>query len=105
VIIALINTGMGLPPVVIGLFVALFLWRRGPLGSLHLIYTPTAMVMAQVLIIIPIITGLSLAAFQNIDPSALLQARALGASKAQALLVLLKESRLPTRRDSRIPGP
>jgi tungstate transport system permease protein len=94
-IIALINTGMGLPPVVVGLFVALFLWRMGPLGSFRLIYTPSAMVIAQVLIVVPIIAGLSLAAFQNVDPSALLQARALGASKGQALFVVLKESRLP----------
>jgi len=94
-IIAMINTGMGLPPVVVGLFVALFLWRIGPLGSLRLIYTPAAMVIAQVLIVVPIIAGLSLAAFQNVDPAASLQARALGATKAQALLVILKESRLP----------
>jgi tungstate transport system permease protein len=94
VLVSLINTGMGLPPVVVGLFVALFLWRTGPLGGLRLIYTPAAMVIAQVIIVVPIITGLSLAAFQNIDPLAVLQARALGASNLQAALVLFREARL-----------
>ena len=94
-LVALINTGMGLPPVVVGLFVALFLWRSGPLGSLGLIYTPAAMIIAQVVIVIPIIAGLSLAAFQNVDPAAALQARALGASRLQASLVLFREARLP----------
>lgn len=94
-VIALINTGMGLPPVVVGLFVALFLWRSGPLGPMHLIYTPAAMVIAQAIIVFPIITGLSLAAFQSVDPLAVLQARALGATNIQARLVLFREARLP----------
>ena len=52
---ALVNTGMGLPPVVVGLFVSIFLWRSGPLGFLELIYSPSAMVMAQVIIAFPIV--------------------------------------------------
>jgi len=55
-LVGLINTGMGLPPVVVGLFVALLLWRSGPLGVLHLLYTPTAMVIAQTIIAFPIAT-------------------------------------------------
>ncbi len=94
-LVSLINTGMGLPPVVVGLFVALFLWRTGPLGGLRLIYTPAAMVVAQVIIVVPIIAGLSLAAFQNVDPLAVLQARSLGASNLQSALVLFREARLP----------
>ena len=94
-LVSLINTGMGLPPVVVGLFVALFLWRTGPFGGLRLIYTPAAMVIAQVIIVVPIIAGLSLAAFQNVDPLAVLQARALGASNLQAAFVLFREARLP----------
>jgi tungstate transport system permease protein len=94
-LVSLINTGMGLPPVVVGLFVALFLWRTGPFGGLRLIYTPAAMVVAQVIIVVPIIAGLSLAAFQNVDPTAVLQARALGASNLQAAFVLFREARLP----------
>ncbi len=67
-IVALVNTGMGLPPVVVGLFVSLFLWRSGPLGFLELIYSPTAMVIAQVIIAFPIVAGLTMASFQALDP-------------------------------------
>ncbi len=93
--VAMVNTGMGLPPVVVGLFVALFLWKSGPLGFLNLIYTPTAMVIAQVIIAFPIVAGFSVAALQQVDPQIALQARALGASRWQALWAVLKEARLP----------
>lgn len=93
-LISLINTGMGLPPVVVGLFVALFLWRAGPLGSLNLMYTPLAMVIAQVIIAFPLIAGLTLTAIQQVDLQIMLQARALGASSLQAIMILLKEARL-----------
>lgn len=92
--VTLINTGMGLPPVVVGLFVALIFWRSGPLGFLRLMYTPAAMVVAQFMIALPLVVGLSLAAFQQVDPEILLQARALGASGFQLVKVLLKESRM-----------
>ncbi len=95
-LVSLVNTGMGLPPVVVGLFVALFLWRSGPLGFLNLIYTPVAMVIAQVIIAFPIVAGFSMAALQQVDPQITLQARALGASNWQALWVVIKEARLPT---------
>ncbi len=94
IIIALINTGMGLPPVVVGLIVALFLWRNGPLGGLKLMYTPLAMIIAQIILAWPIIAGLSLAAFQQVDPELLFQAKALGASKKQLVLTLAREARL-----------
>ncbi|MDI6846104.1 MAG: ABC transporter permease [Candidatus Saccharicenans sp.] len=93
-VVALINTGMGLPPVVVGLFVALIFWRSGPLGFLQLMYTPAAMVIAQFIIAFPLVAGISLAAFQQVDPEILLQARALGASGFQLVKVLLKESRM-----------
>ncbi len=92
---SLVNTGMGLPPVVVGLFVALLLWRSGPLGSLHLIYTPAAMIAAQAIIAAPIVTGFSMAAIQQLDPRLRLQLLGLGASRAQLLLVLWWEARLP----------
>src|SRR5512142_495685 len=63
-LLSMVNTGMGLPPVVVGLFVAMMLWRSGPLGDLHLIYTPTAMVVAQLVIALPVVTGLTTAALQ-----------------------------------------
>lgn len=93
-IVALVNTGMGLPPVVVGLLVALLFWRTGPLGFLQLMYTPAAMVVAQFIIALPLVTGLSLAALEQVDPEILLQARALGASTGQVIVVLLKESRM-----------
>lgn len=94
-VISLINTGMGLPPVVVGLFVSVFFWRSGPLGILELLYTPTAIVIAQFVIAAPIVTGLTLAAVQQIPPQFRLQMLALGASRVQLLWVLLKEARLP----------
>lgn len=93
-VIALVNTGMGLPPVVVGLIVALFLSRNGPLGFLQWLYTPQGMILAQVIIATPIITGLSLAAAQSAEPKLYLQILALGASGLQSLFILLKEIRL-----------
>lgn len=93
--VALVNTGMGLPPVVVGLFVSIFLWRSGPLGFLELLYTPTAMVIAQVVIAFPIVAGLTMAAFQTLNPNLRLQLLGLGASRPQLLWLLCKEARLP----------
>jgi len=94
-VISLVNTGMGLPPVVVGLFVSIFLWRSGPLGFLELLYTPTAIVIAQLVIAAPIVTGLTLAAVQQIPPQFRLQMVAIGASRAQLLWLLVREARLP----------
>lgn len=92
--ISVINFGMGLPPVVVGLWVWLTLSRYGPLGVLQLLYTPTAMIIAQVIIAAPIITGFTIAAIQSLNPKIRLQILALGASKLQLLWLLLRESRL-----------
>ncbi len=92
-VVSLVNTGMGLPPVVVGLFVALMLWRSGPLGRLGLIYTPLAMVIAQAVIAAPIVAGVSLAAIQQLDPRLHLQLLGLGASRGQLVLVLWWEAR------------
>jgi len=93
--ISLVNTGMGLPPVVVGLFVTIFLWRNGALGFLELLYTPTAMVLAQLVIAAPIVTGLTVAAIQQVPEKFRLQMLALGASRVQAVWMLLREARLP----------
>lgn len=93
--VALINTGMGFPPVVVGLFISIFLWRSGPLGFLELIYTPTAMVIAQVIIAFPIVAGLTMASFQALDPKLALQLLGIGASKPQLLWLLVREAKLP----------
>ncbi len=94
-VISLVNTGMGLPPVVVGLLVSMLLWRSGPLGSLGWIYTPTAMVLAQVVIAAPIVVGLTLAAIQQIPEKFRIQILGLGASRWQMLGVLIQEARLP----------
>lgn len=92
-VIALLNTGMGLPPVLVGLVVCLFLWRSGPLGFLELLYTPTAMVIAQIIIAFPLVTALSVTAVQRVDPNLLLQTCALGASRWQTFKIVVRECR------------
>ena len=94
-VISVINTGMGLAPVVVGLFVTLFIWRSGPLGELGLLYTPAAMVLAQIVIAAPIITGVTLAAMQKLPGRLRLQILALGATRRQLVWLLMKEARLP----------
>ncbi|NJD67697.1 MAG: ABC transporter permease subunit [candidate division NC10 bacterium] len=93
--ISLVNTGMGVPPVVVGLFVSIMLWRSGPLGFLEWLYTPTAMVLAQLVIAAPVVTGLTIAAVQQLNPRLHLQLIGLGASRIQVVYLLLKEARLP----------
>lgn len=89
------NTGMGLPPVVVGLFITVLLWRNGPLGAFGLLYTPTAMVIAQAAIATPIVIALTAVALQQVDPDFLLQMRGLGATRVRALGALLAEAKLP----------
>jgi len=95
VVVSLINTGMGLPPVVVGLFVTIFLWRNGPLGFLEILYTPTAMIVAQAIIASPIVMGISLAAIQALPKNLRLQILALGATRLQMVWILIKEAKLP----------
>ena len=94
-VISLINTGMGLPPVVVGLFVTIFLWRSGPFGFLGLLYTPTAIIIAQSVIATPIVMGITLAAMQQLPKKMRLQVLALGATPLQSVWVLIREARLP----------
>ncbi|HEV8471620.1 MAG TPA: ABC transporter permease [Methylomirabilota bacterium] len=94
-VVSVVNTGMGLPPVVVGLFVTLLLWRSGPLGALEILYTPAAIVLAQAVIAAPIVTGITLAAVQGVPAKFRLQLQALGASRAQMVAVVLREARLP----------
>jgi tungstate transport system permease protein len=93
--LSIVNTGMALPPVVVGLSVSILLWRSGPLGGLGLIYTPVAIVIAQVIIAVPLVTGLTVAALQHLDPRLQLQLYGLGASRIQVIWRLWKEARLP----------
>lgn len=94
-VVSLINTGMGLPPVVVGLFVTIFLWRNGPLGFLEILYTPAAMILAQAVIATPIVMGITLAAVQALPKNLRLQILALGATRIQMVWILVKEAKLP----------
>lgn len=93
-VVALLYTGMGFPPVVIGLLVYLLLSRSGPLGPLGWLFTPTAMVVAQTMISLPVVGGLTMAAVQGVDPALRTQLRALGASPRQITNALLWEARV-----------
>lgn len=93
--LALLHTGMGVPPLVAGLVVTIALWRSGPLGSLGLLYTPAAMTIAQTLIALPLVAGISAAALQQVDPEFRTQMRGLGAGRWRSLWAVAVEARLP----------
>jgi len=94
VAVSLVNFGMGLPPVVVGLWVSIFLWRSGPLGFLNMMYTPGAIIVAQAIIASPIITGFTIAAIGQLNHKIKLQILALGASRFQLLWLLIREARM-----------
>lgn len=91
---ALLYTGMGLPPVVVGLFVYLMLSRSGPFGALGWLFTPSAMVVAQVIIAFPLVAGLTMTAVQGVDPALRVQVRSLGATRVQETWAVLREARI-----------
>lgn len=94
IVVSLINTGMALPPVVVGLFVTIFLWRNGPFGALEILYTPMAIIIAQAIIATPIVMGITLAAMQQLPRKLRLQILALGATRFQMVWLLIKEAKL-----------
>jgi tungstate transport system permease protein len=93
-LLGLINTGMGMPPVVVGLVVWLLLVRSGPFGDLELIYTQRAMVLAQFLIATPIVIGFTTASFQALSPRLPDLLIVLGAGRIRRLWLLAREARL-----------
>ncbi len=93
-VISVVNAGMGAPPVVIGLLVSLMLWRNGPLAFLDLLYTREAMVIAQVLIALPLVVGITLAAVGALDEDWELQVRTLGVPPLRRFWLLVREIRL-----------
>jgi len=93
-VVALLYTGMGFPPVVVGLFVYLMLSRSGPLGSLGWLFTPAAMIVAQVIISFPLVSGFTMAAVMGVDPNLRQQVLSLGATDWQATLAVLREARV-----------
>ncbi len=93
VVVALVYTGMGLPPVVVGLTIYLLLSRQGPLGELGWLFTPRAMILAQTILALPLIIGFTMTAVAAIPPALILQLRSLGATRRQVVLTLLYEAR------------
>ncbi len=89
----IIYTGMGLPPVVVGLIVYIALSRSGPAGWLEWLFTPNAMITAQTIIALPLVIGLTMAAVEAVDPALRLQVRALGATRSQVMWTVLWEAR------------
>ena len=94
-VVSLINTGMGVPPVVVGLFITILLWRNGPFGFLGILYTPGAIIVAQTIISTPIVMGITVAAVQQLPQKLRLQILALGATRFQMVWLLVREARLP----------
>jgi tungstate transport system permease protein len=95
VLIAICNTGFGLPPVVVGLILSILLLRHGPLGFLNLRFTPAAMMVGQFILSLPIVINFTVVALQQLDPKLRFQMQALGASRWQTLWLLGREIRLP----------
>jgi len=89
----LVYTGMGFPPVVIGLLVYLLLSRQGPVGALDWLFTPTAMIMAQTILAVPLVTGVTMSAVRAVDPALRPQLRSLGATDRQIVRTVLTEAR------------
>lgn len=96
-LVSLVHTGMGLPPVVVGLGVALLLWRSGPLGGLDLLYTPAAMVVAQFIVAAPLAAGLTATALALLDPEIIAALRVDGASERRVLWETLAAARPQVR--------
>lgn len=91
--VSIVNTFMGLPPVVVGLFVYLLLSRKGPLGFMGLLYSPSAMVIAQTILAVPIVTALCHSAIVSVDPLIRQAARTLGATPLQETTAIIREAR------------
>ena len=90
---ALIYTGMGLPPVVVGLIVYMLLSRTGPLGELQWLFSLKAMIMAQTLLATPVVIGITMSSVRGVDPALRLQVRSLGATRWQIIRTILEEAR------------
>ncbi|MCB0089291.1 MAG: ABC transporter permease [Caldilineaceae bacterium] len=98
-LVVIVYTGMGLPPVVVGLFVYLMLSRSGPLGTLNwpwlpALFTPAAMIVAQIIIATPLVAGFTMAAVMGVNPELRQQIEALGATPFQRTLTILTEARM-----------
>lgn len=93
-LVTIANAGLGLPPVVVGLVLALLMFPEAPLGRFHLLFTLEGVLIAQTLLALPIIVALSCASFREIPPGLLAQARAFGAGRRQVSALALREARI-----------
>jgi len=93
VVINIIQTFYSIPTVVIGLFVFLFVSRAGPLGGLQLLFTPAAVIIGQMLLILPVLTGMTISALNGVDKAVKDTALSLGASRSQAIWTIIGEAR------------
>ena len=93
-LVALLYTGMGLPPVVVGLFVYLLLSRSGPLGGLNLLFSPSGMIFGQAILVSPIMIGLTITALAGVSPQIRDTAKSLGATEMQIIITVIKEARV-----------
>ncbi len=89
----LIQTFYSIPTVVVGLFVFLLFSRAGPLGGLNLLFTPTVMIIGQMILIVPVLLGLTISALNGVDKAIVDTARSLGASNLQTVVIILEEAR------------
>ena len=94
IITAFLYTGMGFPPVVVGLFVFIILSNAGPLGDLNWLFTTRAIVVAQTVIALPLVAGFIMTAVMGVDKNLLLQLRSLGVTRFQMIWTIIKEARL-----------
>ncbi len=94
IFLSLVNLGMGVPPVIIGLFIVILFWRGGLLGDFEILYTPYAMIIAQFLIACPMVVGLAYSSLKSFPEEYKLQLYALGASKLDIIKVIMKEKRV-----------
>lgn len=94
VLVSIVNTLMGLPPVVVGLVVYLVLSTSGPLGVFQLLYTPEAMIIAQLIMVIPIVVGVTISSVSSVSKAIREKALSLGATNWQLTLKVLKEAKL-----------
>ena len=93
-LMSIINTLMGLPPVVVGLLVYLLLSTSGPLGPFQLLYTPTAMIIAQLIMVVPIIIGVTVSAVSAVDKGIREKALSMGATGWQLTVTILREAKI-----------
>ncbi len=94
IITAFLYTGMGFPPVVVGLFVFIIFSNAGPLGDLNWLFTTRAIVVAQTVIALPLVAGFIMTAVMGVDKNLLLQLRSLGVTRFQMIWTIIKEARL-----------